>query len=145
VSTRRLLVVATGPVAGDLLRDEVRKHAADADADVRIVAPAADISPLRWLTSDEDAARAEAEGVAKEASTAVETEAARVEAEAGDTNPIQAIEDALRTFPADELVIVTRPDQDSTWLEQGTATRALERFNLPVTHLPVAGSSSGSG
>ena len=105
---------------------------------MRIVAPAADISPLRWLASDEDDARAEAAQVAEESAQAVEPEARVSEVEVGDTDPVQAIEDALRQFRADELIVVTRPGEDAGWLEQDTASEALERFNLPVTHLVVA-------
>jgi hypothetical protein len=46
-------------------------------------------------------------------------------------------EDALRTFSADELIVVTLPDEDATWLEKGSAETALKRFSLPVTHLVV--------
>jgi hypothetical protein len=44
---------------------------------------------------------------------------------------------ALRTFPADELIVVTVPDEDAAWLEEGSAEAALNRFSLPVTHLIV--------
>jgi hypothetical protein len=47
------------------------------------------------------------------------------------------VEDALRTFRADEVVIVTAPDEESTWLEQNLGQRAEERFSLPVTTLTV--------
>ncbi len=50
---------------------------------------------------------------------------------------MKAIEDAVRTFPADELIVVTLPDEDSYWLEKGSAETALNRFSLPVTHLVV--------
>jgi hypothetical protein len=49
--------------------------------------------------------------------------------------PVKAIEDALRTFAADELIVVTLPDEDAAWLEKGGAETALGRFSLPVTHL----------
>ena len=48
---------------------------------------------------------------------------------------MQAIEDAPRTFAADELIIVTLPDEDADWLEKGRAETALKSFSLPVTHL----------
>ena len=55
---------------------------------------------------------------------------------------MQAVEDALRTFGADEIVVVTRPDAEASWLEGGSATEALRRFGLPVTHL-VADENGG--
>src|SRR2546430_644904 len=37
----------------------------------------------------------------------------------GRCDPVKAIEDALRTFAADELIVVTLPDEDAGWLEKG--------------------------
>lgn len=135
---KRILVVTTAPARGESLRDRVRAHAGSEEAEVRVVAPAADISRLDWLTNDEQEARAEAGELAVEAGLAVAPDARSVDAEVGDVDPVQAIEDALREFPADELVLVTHPDEDATWLEEGTAEEALARFDLPVTRLVVA-------
>jgi len=133
---KKLLVIATAPVEPGPLRDAVRDHAGD-EAEIRVVAPASDVSPLQWLASDEDKARDKAADVASEAAESVEPEASRTEAEVGDTDPVQAIEDALRTFPADEVLVVTRPDEDASWLEEDSAQEARERFGLPVTRLTV--------
>ena len=57
--------------------------------------------------------------------------------EIGDGDPLQAIEDALRTFRADELVVSTFPRGRSKWLEHGVVERARERFDLPLTHVVV--------
>jgi len=135
--SRRILVVTTAPVEGGALRDRVLEHAGNGQVELKVVATASDLSPLDWLANDEDDARAEAESRAVEVGHAVAPEAESVEAEVGDSDPVQAIEDALRTFPADELVLVTRKDDDAGWLEEGTASEALARFNLPVTHLVV--------
>jgi hypothetical protein len=136
VDRKKLLVVATAPVQEAPLREAVREHAGG-DADIRVVAPASGVSPLQWLASDEDAAREEAAQIASEAAQTVGPEAARTETEVGDTDPLQAIEDALRTFPADEVLVVTRPDDDASWLEQDSAEAARERFGVPVTRLTV--------
>ena len=94
---KKLLVIATAPVEPGPLRDAVREHAGD-EAEIRVVAPASDVSPLQWLASDEDKAREKAAKVASGAAESVEPEAARTETEVGDTDPVQAIEDALRPF-----------------------------------------------
>ena len=133
---KKLLVVATAPIEPGPLQDAVREHAGD-EAEIRVVAPASDVSPLQWLASDEDEAREKAAGVATVAAESVEPEAARTEAEVGDTDPVQAIEDALRTFPADEVIVVTRSEDDASWLEQDSAEEARERFGVPVTRLTV--------
>ncbi|HSK16045.1 MAG TPA: hypothetical protein VK915_07740 [Gaiellaceae bacterium] len=135
--SRRFLVVTTAPVADGGLRDLVREHAGEEDVEIRVVATASDLSVLDWLATDEDEAREEAAGRARDVAAEVSPEADVVEAEVGDADPVQAIEDALRTFPADELLLVTRREDDAGWLEEGTAGEALARFSLPVTHLVV--------
>jgi hypothetical protein len=99
-----------------------------------VIVPASDISRLDWLTNAEDDARTDATERADELAEAAPTD---VESRVGDSDPVKAIEDALRTFPADELIVVTLPDEDATWLEKGSAETALKRFSLPVTHLVV--------
>jgi hypothetical protein len=135
--SRHILVVTTAPVEGEALRDRVLEHTGGSAPEVKVVTTASDLSPLDWLANDEDDARAQAEARAKGVGRAVAPKAERVEAEVGDTDPVQAIEDALRTFPADELMLVTRKEDDAGWLEEGTADEALARFDLPVTHLVV--------
>jgi hypothetical protein len=132
---RRVLVVATAPVEDEQLRRHVRQHAGDDEAEVRVIAPAVQLSPLQWLASDEDEARQQAAYVAREAEHAVEPEADELEAEVGDTDPLQAIEDALREFPADEIIVVTRPGEEASWLEADAGEEAKRRFRVPVTHL----------
>ncbi len=100
-----------------------------------VVAPASGISRLDWLTNAEDDARTDAAQRADELAEAAPTD--DVESRVGDSDPVKAIEDALRTFPADELIVVTLPDEDAAWLEKRSAETALNRFSLPVTHLVV--------
>jgi hypothetical protein len=55
----------------------------------------------------------------------------------GDAQPLQAIEDALRTFGADEIIISTHPEGRSRWLEIGVVNGARARFAVPITHVVV--------
>jgi hypothetical protein len=51
----------------------------------------------------------------------------------GDSDPLLAVEDALRTFDADEIVVVTRTGKGASWLEENAAETIAERFpQLPV-------------
>ena len=129
---RRLLVVITTEVADDVLRDLARSHAGD-DAEILVVAPASHISRLDWLTNAEDDARTEAASLALKTAGATPTE--DVEARVGDSDPIKAIEDALRTFAADEILVVAHPDDQAGWLEEGTGATAQARFNLPIARV----------
>ncbi len=131
---RRLLVVATASVPPSALRASVRAHAGE-DAETLVVAPASDISRLDWLTNADADARTDGAERADELAAAAPT--GDVQSCVGDSDPLKAIEDALRTFAADEMIVVTRPDEDAAWLEKGSAETALSRFSLPVTHLVV--------
>jgi hypothetical protein len=57
--------------------------------------------------------------------------------EIGDAEPLQAMEDALRLFGADEIIISTHPEGRSHWLEKGIVEGARERFAVPITHVVV--------
>jgi hypothetical protein len=141
---RRLLMVVTTEVADAALRDLVRSRAGD-DAEMVVGAPASEISRLDWLTNADDDARDEAASLAEKTAEATPTE--NVEANVGDSDPLKAIEDALRTFPADEIIVVTRPDDEAGWLEEGTGETAQSRFRLPVTRVTIGedGSLAQSG
>ena len=129
---RRVIVVPTASVSDELLQTVVWSHAGT-DAEIHVVAPASNISRLNWLTNAEDEAREDAQTLADDTADTVPTD--NVEALVGDSDPLQAIEDALRTFPADEVIIITLRDESATWLESGAAEEARHRFALPVTHL----------
>ncbi|HEY5058559.1 MAG TPA: hypothetical protein VII51_06040 [Gaiellaceae bacterium] len=141
---RRLLVVITTEVDEHVLRDFVRSRDGE-DAELLVVAPASDISRLDWLTNAEGDARTEAAELADKTAEATPTE--NVEARVGDTDPVKAIADALSTFAADEIIVVSRPDDEAGWLEKGSGETAQARFTLPVTHITVAedGSLGSSG
>jgi GABA permease len=55
----------------------------------------------------------------------------------GADSPLVAIEDALRRYGADELIISTHTPERSHWLEAGVVQRAREQLDIPVTHVVV--------
>ena len=135
MAARRLLVVTTAELDHGALEKRVREHTRGEAAELKVVVPATDVSPLQWLANDEDDARAEAGAVARDTAEAASGEV--VETEVGDSDPVQAIEDGLRTFPADEVLFVTRAGDDASWLEADAGSEAKQRFGVPVTHLTV--------
>ncbi len=132
---RQILVVANETVAGRALRAEVLARA-QGGARVLVVCPALN-SPIRHWTSDEDQAHALAQERLDESLAALGGEGVDATGEVGDADPIQAIDDALRTFDPDEIVISTHPPGRSNWLEKEVVTRARERYPLPITHVVV--------
>jgi hypothetical protein len=133
---RRILVIANETVGGQTLREEIRRRAESYREQVLVVCPALN-SPIRHWASDEDAARAAAQK--RLAASLARLAEAGIDArgEVGDSEPLQAIEDALRTFGADEIIISTHPEGRSNWLEKGVVTGARDRFAVPITHVVV--------
>jgi nucleotide-binding universal stress UspA family protein len=133
---KRILVVANETVAGRALRGEILQRAKDADVDFLVVCPALN-SPLRHWTSDEDRAREHAQERLEASLAELSAEGIEASGEVGDADPLQAMEDALRTFGADEIIISTHPPGRSNWLEKDVIAHARERFDLPIAHVVV--------
>lgn len=62
--------------------------------------------------------------------------------EVGTDDVVPSIEDALRLFDADEIWLVTSPENEASWLETGAHGHALARFDRPVMRLVTHGRSS---
>ena len=133
---RRILVVANETVAGHELRDLIGRKAEGVREDVLLVCPALN-SKLKTWTSDEDGARAAAQARLDTSLERLSHLGVHARGEIGDGDPLQAIEDALREFPADEIVVSTHPPGRSHWLEQGVVENARMRYDVPVTHVVV--------
>ncbi len=132
--TLRILVVANETLTGTRLHDEIVRMAAGAAEDVLVVCPALN-SHLRTWTSDEDGARDAARTRLDLTLASLATAGVNARGEIGDGDPLQALEDALRGFAADEIVISTHAEGRSHWLEQGVIEAARARFDVPVTHV----------
>jgi hypothetical protein len=128
--SQRVLVVVTDPVAPSALKRAVRDHV-DPEADVRLVSSPS-LSFLEWMTNDEDEARTEAEKLAVEGGCAL-NQPGPVGLELGDSDPVQAVKDALQTFPADEILVVSPTDSEMTQPE-------LDSFGVPVHALTIPAS-----
>jgi hypothetical protein len=131
---RRILVIANETVGGEMLRQMILSKAEGVDEQVLVVVPALN-SPLRHWASDEDGARAAAADRLARSLQRLREAGVEATGEVGDGDPLQAIEDALRTFGADEIIISTHPEGRSHWLERGVVERARERFMVPITHV----------
>ena len=135
--TWRILVVANETLTGTRLRDEIIQMSEGVAEDVLVVCPALNSQVRTWF-SDEDAAR-DAAGERLHATLDDLTAAGvNVRGEIGDGDPLQALEDALRGFAADAIVISTHAEGRSNWLEEGVVDAARARFDVPVTHVAAA-------
>ncbi len=133
---RRILVIANETVGGSELLDVLRRRAEGVQEHVLVVCPALN-SVMRHWASDDDGARAAAQLRLETSLAQLARDGVEARGEVGDGDPLQAMEDALRTFGADEIVISTHPPGRSNWLERNVVGQARERFDVPVTHVVV--------
>ncbi|MDX6492750.1 MAG: permease [Gaiellaceae bacterium] len=133
---QRILVLANETVQGGALREAIAQKSAGRRAHVLVVTPALN-SPLRHWASDEDGARANAELRQAASLRALERLGVEARGEIGDADPLQALDDACRSFGPDEIVISTHPEGRSHWLESNVVERARARFDVPITHVVV--------
>jgi hypothetical protein len=133
---RRILVIANETVGGHTLRSAILERSLDVREEVLVVTPALN-SPIRHWVSDGDDARAAAQRRLETSLAQLAEAGVDARGEIGDGDPLQAMEDALRTFGADEIIISTHPEGRSNWLERGVVEHARERFSVPITHVVV--------
>jgi len=131
----RILVVADTHGAASALAEALRSHVPGPPALVFVIAPALE-SRLGLLTSDQngydDASRRLSEVLA-----ALRVAGIQAQGEVGPEDPLQAADDGLRRFPADEILFVTHREQ-TNWLEEGVLELADSRYDKPVAHITIS-------
>ncbi len=133
---RRILVVADEAIGFDQLREEICERALGCESEVLVVAPALS-SPLERWTSEVDRARAGADARMREELAVLADLGVEARGEVGAGDPLQAVDDALRTFPADEVIVSTHTAGSANWLEEDVPATIREVYGLPVTHVTV--------
>lgn len=133
----RVLVVANETVGGRELLSEIGDRCRGRDCEILVVTPALATSRAAHWASDVDEAMELARQRMELSLIAIGELGLKARGEIGDSDPNVAIEDALRVFPADEIVISTHPPERSRWLEHGVVDRAREQIDLPITHVVV--------
>ena len=135
--TRRILVVANQTAGGRELLEEIGNRCRGRRCEVMLVSPALVGSRAERWASDIDEGLDLARERMNRSVTALGGIGVEVRAEVGDPDPNMAIEDALRMFAADEIVISTLPPEQSRWLEHEVVERTRREVELPMTHVIV--------
>lgn len=140
----RLLVIANRTLHEDELRTELRRRAeAAAEMEVHIVVPIV-TSRVRYMASDVDKELAEAGERLAAALSWAKAEGIAATGRIGDPNAaLGAIEDELRQYGADEVIISTFAFGKSNWLETGIVERLRDELDIPVTHIVVEAEPNG--
>src|SRR5918999_1433145 len=108
---KKILALVSEPVSGDALRSAIGDGADDAIE--------------------------RAEGVQEETVERMVEAGIDAAGDTGEADPLLAIQDALQTFEADEIVLFTHGGGSRNWLEEGMVDQAKERFEAPVRHMVI--------
>jgi len=129
--TLRILVVGDETLLGVRLREAVLLLADGVAEDVLIVCPSVEALP-----GDGSDAGAE---LLRLAVAAFRAAGVNARGETSPLDPLGALEEVLRHFAADEVVISTFEEGRSGWLEEGVVEAVRARFDGPVTHVVEPG------
>ena len=133
---RRMLVIANEALEGERLRDEIRAREGDA-VELVILAPVL-TSKTHFTVSDVDREMEEARNRLSATLEWATRMGFPARGEVGDWNaPLASIEDELRRYGADEVLVVTHPEERRNWHEDGMLARIREELDIPVTHAVV--------
>jgi hypothetical protein len=132
--SKKIIALVSEPISGQALKSAVGNDVEDAE--VLVVAPALN-SKFKFLTSDADDAIARAEAVQEETVERLDEEGIDAAGDTGEADPLLALQDALQTYAADEIVLCLHGDSGRNWQEEGVVDEARERFGKPVKQLVV--------
>ncbi len=133
---RKILALVSEPISADVLKNAVGGEEAE-QAEVLVVAPALNDSKVRFWASDPDGSIERAQEVADESVERMNEEGLDAAGDTGESDPLLALQDALATFEADEIVLCTRPGGELNWLEDGVVEEVRARFERPVRHIEI--------
>ena len=132
---RHVLVIANEALSGSGLRERIL--AGDGErVEVDILAPIL-TSPLHYSVSDIDRELERARARLQRSLAWASEQGIVARGEVGDPSTASAIEDELRDFGADEVIVVTHPREQQSWQERGELTRLRDELDVPITHVVV--------
>lgn len=130
-------MITSESITAGHLREAIGSDATD-DAEVLVIAPALHKSALRFWLSDADDAIARAQEVQQESVDRLGDAGVSATGDTGESEPMAAIADSLRAFPADRVLLFMHSESDQSYRENITAAEITERFGLPVTVREIA-------
>ena len=126
-----VLVVTSEPVTAAQIRAALGRSSEDENMQVMVVAPALHDSPLKFWLSDADDAIDRAEAVRAQTIRNLDDANVPAGSDTGEADPMDAIEDTLRSYPAERVVVFLHPDEDSRYREDVDVEELRSRFELP--------------
>ena len=130
---RHVLVIANEPLAGQALGERILGQG-DEEVELDILAPVL-ISRLHYGVSDIDRERERARVRLQRSLRWAREQGIAVRGEVGDPSATTAIEDELRDFGADEVIVVTHSSERMTWQEREELERLRGELDVPVVQI----------
>ena len=138
MAAKRVLIIANEAVADRPagVPEVVRRQVLEAE-EVRVIAPTLTSRIRSWAGDiDADASKADERMHAIVGSIDASGQPATA-GSVGDEDPLQAVADALATFPADALILAVHAPDAANWRERRLGERVRERFGIPVTEMTL--------
>jgi hypothetical protein len=132
----KVVVLTSEPITAEQLRSALPDDVDPRQTEVMVVAPALQESPLKFWFSDADEAIERAKEVRSRTVEQLSEAGVPATGDTGESDPLQALEDALNTFPADRILLFTHGD-GHRYREDIDVEEAEERFGVPVEHATV--------
>ncbi len=135
-AVHRVLVLAHEGLGGARLVERVGERETDGGTEVFVVVPALQDS-LKQLANDDGDAIADAQADLERLVGELAGTGVKVSGIVGDSDPRLALEDSLRQFAADEVLVVNPAASEMEHLEEVSTERAVEDVPLPVEVVTV--------
>jgi hypothetical protein len=130
-----VLLVADESCTAETFVGAVTAHAGGRPVDAFVIAPALGSRLARW--TGDDGAYAGAQKHLDDAIGALRAAGIPARGRIGAHDPLQAADDALREYAADEVVFAVHRAGAENWLEKGVVEAAATRYSVPVSSIEV--------
>lgn len=134
----KILVLTSEPITAQQLRDALPEGADPERSEVVVVAPALQDDALHFWLSDADDAIARAESVRRQTLEKLAAGGVPASGDTGESDPVEAIEDALQTFAAERILLFTHGGDEQRYREDVDTDEVSQRFGLPVERVPIS-------
>jgi hypothetical protein len=138
---RHVLVVANEPLQGEELRERIVGGGGEGRVELDVLAPVlSSRTHLAYTDIDREMRRAR-ERLERSLSWA-RTQGFLAHGRIGDMSPTASIEDELRAFGADEVIVVTSSDgEDGHWQERDQLRRLRTELDVPIVQVAASAHS----
>jgi hypothetical protein len=140
---RGVLILLTDELTEPDLIEELRGRLFDGPRRIVLVAPAVEETLIHHALSDVDTATRQARRRLESSLAELRRHGISALGKVGDSDPVVAAEDALREYPADEILIVAHADDQARWFEAGLFERAREALYPAVRMVTVRREEDG--